>query len=269
MILHAKNETLSLDGRTMDYIRFGAGERALVMVPGLGDGLRTVKGTAAMMAMTYRALARYRTVYMFSRINELTERCSTREMAEDLAAAMRQLDIAGADVVGVSQGGMIAQWLTILHPELVGKLVLTVTAPQSNPILCTCIDRWIGMARAGDYRSLMVDTAECTYTGAYLTKLRPAYPLLTRLGKPKDFSRFLVQAKACREHDAAERLGEIACPTLVIGAEEDRITGPEASRELAASIPGSELYMYGKYGHGIYEEAAADWLRRIRAFLDR
>ena len=44
------------NGRTgdTDYVRFGSGERVLIMLPGLGDGRRTVKGTALPMAQTYR-----------------------------------------------------------------------------------------------------------------------------------------------------------------------------------------------------------------------
>ena len=46
MLYHAKNGTLSIDNTTMDYIRFGTGKRILIMLPGLGDGLRSVKETA-------------------------------------------------------------------------------------------------------------------------------------------------------------------------------------------------------------------------------
>ena len=50
MLYNAKNGTLKIGGSEMDYIRFGTGERILVMLPGLGDGLRGVKGTALPMA---------------------------------------------------------------------------------------------------------------------------------------------------------------------------------------------------------------------------
>ena len=37
--------------------------------------------------------------------------------------------------MGVSQGGMIAQYLAIDHPDLVERLVLAVTAPRVNEII--------------------------------------------------------------------------------------------------------------------------------------
>ena len=34
-----------------EYIRFGTGKKTLIMMPGLGGGLRTVKGTELPMAL--------------------------------------------------------------------------------------------------------------------------------------------------------------------------------------------------------------------------
>ena len=92
-----------------EYIRFGTGKKNLIMLPGLGDGLRTVKGTALPMALYYRSLTKDYTVYMFSRKTELPAGHSTRDMAGELKTAMDALNIRKADVVGVSMGGMIAQ----------------------------------------------------------------------------------------------------------------------------------------------------------------
>ena len=52
-----RNGKLALEHGQMDYIRFGSGDRVLVMLPGLGDGLKTVKGTALPMALLYRKFA--------------------------------------------------------------------------------------------------------------------------------------------------------------------------------------------------------------------
>ena len=52
MLYNAKNGSVKIGDSEMDYIRFGTGGRTLVMLPGLGDGLRSVKGTALPMAFT-------------------------------------------------------------------------------------------------------------------------------------------------------------------------------------------------------------------------
>ncbi len=264
-MLHAKNGVLALPGGEMDYIRFGSGARTLVMLPGVGDGLKTVRGMALPFALLYRALARDFTVYVFSRRRDLPRHCTTREMAGDVREAMAALDLTGAAVVGVSQGGMIAQWLAVDHPERVGKLVLAVTLGRPNDTVRDVIARWKDMAERGDYRGILLDTAECSYSPKRRRQMRLEYALLGRMGKPRSFDRFLTQAESCVTHDAYEELDGIACPTLVIGGTDDRIVTAAASGELAERIPGSRLYMYEGLGHGLYEEAP-DFFARVAAF---
>ena len=55
----------------MDYVTFGKGKDPMVIIPGLGDGLQTVKGMAMPFLITYRILAKRYKIYVFSRINEL------------------------------------------------------------------------------------------------------------------------------------------------------------------------------------------------------
>ena len=264
-MLNAKNGRLSLPTGALDYIRFGSGSRTLVMLPGVGDGLQTVKGTALPFALLYRALTKDFTVYVFSRGVSLAPGTTTRDMAEELNAAMEALSLRGAAVVGVSQGGMIAQWLAIEHPDKVARLVLTVTAARPNDTLREAIGLWTAQARRGDYRGIMLDTAARSYSPKRAKQARLTYGLLGSFGKPKSFERFLIQAASCLSHDAWERLGEIACPTLVIGGTDDRVTSGAASEELASRIPGAELRLYEGLGHGLYEEAP-DFLTLISDF---
>ena len=44
MIYHARSRQTAIAGDTMNYIEFGTGTKALVILPGLGDGLSPVHG---------------------------------------------------------------------------------------------------------------------------------------------------------------------------------------------------------------------------------
>ena len=266
MFYHAKNGNLEIDDTDMDYISFGNGKKTLIMIPGLGDGLKTAKGMAIPFAFLYRSFAKDYTVYVFSRKNKLEEGCSTRDMAKDLHRVMMQLGIENADIVGVSQGGMIAQYLAIDFPESVNKLVLVVTLARQNEVIQGVIPSWIEMAQGNDYKNIMIDTAEKSYTEQRLKQYRPFYSILGSIGKPKDFTRFLIMAKACIEHNAYDEINKIKAPTLVIGADCDKIVGGKASEEIAECIKGSELKMYQGYGHGVYEEAN-DFNQIVMEFL--
>ena len=94
-----------LDNDTMNYIMFGKGTKPLVILPGLGDGLAPVHGQlqAVIFAINYKKFAEQFKVYIFSRKNSLTENYSTRDMAEDLAEAMKTLGISQAYVMAVLQ----------------------------------------------------------------------------------------------------------------------------------------------------------------------
>ena len=268
MLLHAKNGSIRIGDTDMDYVSFGKGNNVLIMLPGLADGLATVKGMALTLALTYRAYARDYSVYVFSRKNDIPENYSTRDMAEDQAKAMKALDIEKANVMGVSQGGMIAQYLAIDHPELVKKLVLAVTLAKQNEVIKSVAGNWISMAERGDYKALMIDTAEKTYSDKFLKRYRCLYPVLGRIGKPKDFKRFLIQAKSCIQHNAYSELDKISCATLILGGACDKIVGKTASVELADKIEKSELFIYSDLGHAAYEEAK-DFNRRVLCFLEQ
>lgn len=264
----AYNGRISIDGEITDYIRFGNGKRTAIMIPGVGDGFKTVKGMALPFAFLYRALKKEFTVYSFSRPVNLKEGATTRDMSESLAKAIRSLGLPPAFLIGVSQGGMIAQWLAIDHPELVEKLVLVVTMGRPNDTVNTVIGRWVRMAESGDYRGIMMDTAAISYTPQKAKRSKVLYSLLSGIVRPKSLKRFLIQANACLTHNAYEQLREIKCPTLIIGGTEDQIVSGEASRELAEQIPGSELQMYEGMGHGLYEEAK-DFVPAVAKFCLR
>ncbi len=267
MIWNARNGEVKSGDTKMSYVRFGRGKRTLILLPGLSDGLTTVKGKALLLARPYtRFFDRY-IVYMFSRKDELPSDCSIRDMAHDQAEAMNALGIGRACVMGVSEGGMIAQYLAADHPELTEKLILAVTAPAANDMVKAAVGNWITLAKQGKHKELMIDTAEKSYSPVYLKKYRKFYPILGAVGKPSDYHRFLVNAHAILGFDASRELDRIVCPTLVIGGEDDRIVSADASRELHSKIAGSELYVYAGLGHAAYEEAK-DFNQRVFDFLE-
>lgn len=60
-----KGETLYFNEKSMDYVTFGKGIQTLVIIPGLGDGLRTVRGKAQLFSLSYLLLAKRYKIYVF------------------------------------------------------------------------------------------------------------------------------------------------------------------------------------------------------------
>lgn len=267
MLWNAKNGEVTLGTTGMNYVSFGHGDRALILLPGLSDGLATVKGKALLLAKPYTPFFDRYTVYMFSRKNDMPAGYSIRDMADDQAKAMDMLGIKKACIMGVSQGGMIAQYLAIDYPELVEKLVLAVTAPRVNDTIRDCVKKWIGFAGQGKHKELMIDTAEKSYSRDYLKKYRKLYPVLGVVGKPSGYDRFLINANAILGFDAFHELDRITCPTFIVAGEIDKTVGVQASYEMKEQITGSQLYVYPGLGHAAYEEAK-DFNLRVFRFLE-
>ncbi len=157
MFYNAKNNNIKIGQSDMYYISFGKGNKNLIIIPGLGDGLRTVKGMAIPLALMYKKFAKEYTVYMFSRRNNLTNGFTTQDMAQDIAQAMNLLNISNADILGVSQGGMIAQGIAINNPEKVNKLVLAVTSSKTNEMINNVVGNWIQLAEKEDFKNIFVE----------------------------------------------------------------------------------------------------------------
>lgn len=80
---------------------------------------------------------------------------------------------------------------------------------------------------------------------------------------------FVRQSEALRlRPDGRPGLAAITCPTLVIGAEEDRLCPPDWHHQTASAIPGAELHIIGDAGHMALIERSDIMAGLIRDWLD-
>ena len=263
-----KEQVTGPENRRMNVISFGKGPRPMVLISGLN--LRDVRGNGAALGLwaLYRDFGKTHTVWCFDRRQDLPAEITLSQLAGDIAAGMDRLGLRGADVLGVSQGGMIAQYLALDRGDLVRRMVLGVTACRPNETLVSRIGGWCAYARDGELRKIAQEYMYSNYSPAYLKKAGPFLPVLIRTMKTMPPARFLTLAQSCLSIDTYGRLGDIRCPVLVLGGALDRIVTAEGSREIAARL-GCELYIYEDGGHSVYEEQAGDFNRRVRDFFDR
>lgn len=259
----ARNESLVVTGIKMDYISFGVGKKPLVLIPGLST--ERLRGKAFQMSYAYRLFAKDYRVYMFDRKEQVEEGYTISEMADELAKAMKKLRIEGAHVVGLSQGGMIAQSLAISYPKLVKKLVLGLTASRANQTIQETIGRWIALAKEDAKEELISDMLEKMYSESYRRKKRLLFWYLSKFMRPKELKRFIILATSILSFDLTSQLQSIECPVFVIGAKNDKVVGRGASIELAETLS-CQSYLYDDLGHSAYMEAK-DFNHRILNFL--
>lgn len=263
-------QTVKTNGFEMDCIKFGTGNRPLVVLPGMS--LKSVTSLASMVADSYKIFKDDFTVYLFDRKKDFGESYPMEEMAVDTADAMEALGIERACMIGISQGGMIAQLIAERFPQKVERLALGCSASRLNDMSRAVMTEWKRLADSRDIVALCSNFIDKVFSAETIRKYKKSLMRLNSNATEEDMGRFCVLARACLEFEAYEGLVNIKCPTLVLGAELDQTLGVIASREMAEvlernGVP-TDLYIYENYGHAAYDEAP-DFRSRILEFLKR
>lgn len=196
---------------------------------------------------------------------------TTADLAEDVRALLDHLEVERAHVLGAFLGGSVAQELALAHPERVQSLVLAGSFAHLDAKRRMLLEVWKREAENGvpiDVRvktrliwTLHDDTLEEdelieAMTGFFLRDFQPGEDAV-----------FVRQVDACLAHDSRERLHGLRAPTLVVAGEEDRLTPPRTSRELANLIPDARLVLMPGVGHLALAEAAPRFNRLVARFL--
>ncbi len=184
-----------------------------------------------------------------------------RDMAADVIALLDHLGRAGAHLVGVSLGGMIAQNAAIHFPDRVSSLTLIMTS-SGHPELPGGDERAAAMLTAAPadtspegivqhMREVWDVLGGPTFRSSEVGIGRCAAQTLARASNPAGFARQLAAARA--DTQRWQRLAEITAPTLVLHGDVDPLVPIEAGRDLAGRIPGARLEIIEGMGHDLPE----------------
>ena len=252
------------------YVRAGDGPENLMILPGI-----TLQNEppSRLDAWTYRLgfgrFARGHTVYVVKRKRGMPPGYTTRDMAADYGRVLEQ-ELGPSHVMGFSTGGSIAQYVALDRPELVGNLVLVVTASRMSEAGRETCERWQRLARERRWRDLRADMASATVTSETNKRLAGTFMKVLgglMLGTPSDPSDFLATLEADLGHDTTARLPELSAPTLIIGGGDDPFFPEPLLRETAGKIPDAELRVYEGVGHGVPKERKRRYEDDALAFL--
>ncbi len=259
-------ETMVLRARGGEFgcLRFGAGRRNLVILPGLS--VRRVLEAAPLIVDGYEQFCEDFTVHLFERRREVPEGFGLRELAEDVNGCMEAVGVSRASVFGASLGGMLAMHLTLAHPERVEALVLAATTPRLGAEKADMFRPWLRLAEDGKGEEVCVRMAEAVYSEGFFAKHRNALKFYGRGATAEELRHFVQVVRCLREFDLSGRLGEVRCPVLAVGATGDKLFGAEPAEEIARRT-GGELIVYQGASHAMYDEEP-DFRGRMKAFLD-
>lgn len=238
----------------VDYVTFGQGDKNLIIITGLSFQRLSDLSNLAIYALFYQYAKEYK-VYIFDRRDHIEEGTTIENMADDLYHSLEKLHITNASIIGISQGGMIAQIFAIKYPQKVKKLVLAMTLSRNNIISRETVGGWIEMAENGEMDQLNKDSMSKSFSSPVLKKLYVINRLFLKSVSTEKRHLFVRLAKSILAFDCYRLLDKITCPTLVLGAKKDLVLGVDGARELANSIPNASYYEFDKLGHVAYVES--------------
>jgi pimeloyl-ACP methyl ester carboxylesterase len=199
----------------------------------------------------------------------------------DLAVLLDALGIAGADVLGFSYGGLLAQRLALAAPHRVRKLV--IASSSVLPVLPGAFDGWAERER----RTAAARRAwsDPTLSGPELTRAAAIAQAPADLWRQDAMAGYLARLQRVRfsaewlrpwragtlppaHHDhAARRLAALGTPMLLLHGRQDMTFPAALAQQAAALIPAARAVILSGAGHMTHVDQPEQWIAALGAFL--
>jgi pimeloyl-ACP methyl ester carboxylesterase len=266
-------------GAPVNLVDLGEGP-AIVLVHGLSGSWPNWLEQLPVFARDHRVIAMDLPGFGHSPMPR--ERITISAYARILDGLLEELEIDAATVVGNSMGGFVSAELAIAYPQRVERLVLVSAAGIST-------HRHRDVERIEPYLRRIAPMV-ALYTGWTAARSdwvarRPGLRNLTlglvmrhpsRLpsalaaeqlrgaGKPG----FMQALRANIDYPISERLPEIACPTLIVWGDEDKIIPVEDASVFEELIPSSKKVIFEGTGHMAMLERPAAFNELLAEFVE-
>ncbi len=194
---------------------------------------------------------------------------SISQFANDTAGLLDALNVSKADIIGWSMGGMIAQELTLMHPERVDKLIIHASTcggkesvlPSQEVIMAAVTTSSNSIDRIQKILPLLFPDIWRMNNPNYLATL----PKTTEVIPSETLD---LQTEAILNWEGVcDKLNIIKQPTLVVVGTDDVFTPPKNSLLIAEKLNGSRLVQIPGGGHGVMFQYPETFDKILQTFL--
>ena len=255
----------------LNYDTFGDGE-PLLLIMGFG-----MPGIAWLPSLPM--LPGFKCIYFDNRGTGMSDKpegaYTIEQMADDASNLLSALNIPKAKVFGVSMGGMIAQELTLRHPDQVAKVVLGCTtsggpeAAMAAPEIAMKLVEGTKLMASNPEQGLDI-ILPLLYSEEF-TRAHPEIKQLMLAGMkmmpPTPSDSVDRTIAGIMTFNASDRLGQIKCPVLIVHGEQDLLIPPANAHLLKSRIPQAEVFMIPNAGHAFQAADPVGIHQRIVQFL--
>ncbi len=169
----------------------------------------------------------------------------------DLQAILEEFSLMQTALVGHSDGGTIALYFAAQHPHLVSCIVVVAAHIYLEPKMKPGI---LGISQAYGQDERFRQGLRHAHGEKYESTFHNWFDGWQRM---EPFS-----------WDMRPTLARIHCPVLVVQGEHDEHATPQHARDIAAAIPGAELWLLPEAGHMLPQEHAEIFNIRLLQFLE-
>jgi pimeloyl-ACP methyl ester carboxylesterase len=248
-------------GRIEALLLTGGQGVPLLVLGGVETGLRPLSGSEHAHVRRWNRRTPRRPVVVMGRPlpddpADAARMLHPRATAESVARGLRALrDVTPPHAVEAeSGGGRISLWLTVDHPDLVARLVLSSVAAETPPdsAMTGRMAQWLDLAERGEWAdffahlALQLKPAGSVHAEAF--RVDPGFQ-----PHPSTPERFIGELRATLDPTSfvTDRLAEIRVPTLVLAGGQDQIVPLASTRLVAEQIPGARLEVDPECGHTV------------------
>ncbi len=188
--------------------------------------------------------------------------------AADLAGLLDGLGLGAAHIVGISLGGAVAFQFALDDPALVKTLTIVNSGPSlgGTPEQARQeIERRVGIVQQLGMRAMGQALAPALFPKPDQAALRETFVERWAENDPRAY---IEATRSMLGWDVTDRLGAIACPTLIIAADQD-YTPVAAKEAYVRRIPHAELTVIPDAHHATPLELPGKFNAALMGFLSQ
>lgn len=188
-------------------------------------------------------------------------------LAADTIGLMDHLGVRRAAYVGLSMGGMVAQFLGLSHPDRFSCLVIASSTSKIPENLRHLWSDRVKVARAEGMAS-QVEPCLVRWLAASSRQRADVVERCNRLITATPVEGYGGWCGAIETLDMTDKLGGIKLPTLVVVGQDDPATPVAASETIQRAIPGANLAVLPGVSHMLAIEDPAAFVAAVAPFID-
>jgi len=199
------------------------------------------------------------------------------DYVKDIEAFVAQLDLRAVTLLGNSTGGRVVQVYAGLHPERVSRLIVEDVGPERTNEIASAFTRQVENEKDGwaseDELVAFLKKGN-TKTPEAILRSYAHFASKRRRSTDGDADRIVWKrdpnlAKGFVPTELWRFVSRIKCPTIYILGGASRIVPPETQQKLKETLPDVQIVVMPGLGHYPDQEATADFMPIVQAFLAR